>query len=142
MRTRYSRSRACDFFVTGASGHIASGVIPELLAHGHQVVGLARSDDAAAKVAALGAEVRRGDLSDVDGLAAAARGAEGVIHLAFDHGLMRSGALRLTEAAQLDGPASSARTRQVLGWEPVRPGWIEDVRAGTTSRDESALATA
>lgn len=78
-------------FVTGASGHIASAVIPELLSHGHQVVGLARSDDSAAQVAALGAEVRRGDLADLDGIAAAAREADGVIHLAFDHGLMRTG---------------------------------------------------
>ena len=59
-------------FVTGASGWIGSAVIPELLAAGHQVVGLARSDEAAARVAALGAEVRRGDLDDTDRLAEAA----------------------------------------------------------------------
>ena len=46
-------------FVTGASGHIASAVIPELLSNGHQVVGLARSNASAEAVAALGAEVRR-----------------------------------------------------------------------------------
>ncbi len=57
-------------FVTGASGHIASAVIPELLNNGHQVVGLARSDASAEAVAALGAEVRRGDLDDLDGLTA------------------------------------------------------------------------
>ncbi|WP_269855801.1 SDR family oxidoreductase [Streptomyces sp. RPT161] len=85
-------------FVTGASGHIASAVIPELLSNGHQVVGLARSDASAAAVEALGAEVRRGDMADQDGLAAAAREADGVIHLAFDHGMMRSG--QLAEAAQ------------------------------------------
>ena len=55
-------------FVTGASGHIASAVIPELLNNGHQVIGLARSDTSAETVAALGAEVRRGDLDDLDGL--------------------------------------------------------------------------
>ncbi|MDF3293758.1 SDR family oxidoreductase [Streptomyces silvisoli] len=85
-------------FVTGASGHIASAVIPELLSNGHQVVGLARSDASAAAVEALGAEVRRGDMADQGGLAAAAREADGVIHLAFDHGMMRSG--QLAEAAQ------------------------------------------
>ena len=78
-------------FVTGASGHIASAVIPELLNHGHQVVGLARSDASAEAVAAMGAEVRRGDLDDLDGLAAAAAASDGVIHLAFKHEAMRTG---------------------------------------------------
>jgi len=78
-------------FVTGASGHIAAAVIPELLNHGHQVLGLARSDASAQAVAALGAEVRRGDLDDLDGLAAAAAEADGVIHLAFKHEAMRTG---------------------------------------------------
>ena len=85
-------------FVTGASGHVASAVIPELLRTGHQVVGLARSDASAAVVAGYGAEVRRGDLDDLDGLKAAAADADGVIHLAFDHGRMREG--KLAEAAQ------------------------------------------
>src|ERR1700761_1416991 len=78
--------------VTGASGHIASAVIPELLTHGHQVIGLARSDASAEAVAALGAEVRRGDLDDLDGLRAAAAESDGVIHLAFKHESMRTGA--------------------------------------------------
>ncbi len=78
-------------FITGASGHIGSAVIPELLQAGHEVVGLARSDQAAAKIAALGAQVRRGDLDDQDGLAAAAADADGVIHLAFKHESMQSG---------------------------------------------------
>ena len=78
-------------FVTGASGHIASAVIPELLDNGHQVIGLARSDSAAAAVAALGAEVRRGDLDDLDGLREAASDADGVIHLAFKHDALQTG---------------------------------------------------
>jgi nucleoside-diphosphate-sugar epimerase len=78
-------------FVTGASGHIASALIPELLSNGHQVVGLARSDASAAAVEALGAQVRRGDLDDLDGLRQAASQADGVIHLAFKHEAMRSG---------------------------------------------------
>ncbi len=78
-------------FVTGASGHIAAAVIPDLISHGHQVVGLARSDSSAAAVAALGAEVLRGDLDDLDGLRAAAAQADGVIHLAFKHEAMRTG---------------------------------------------------
>ena len=78
-------------FVTGASGHIASAVIPELLNHGHQVVGLARSDASAEAVATLGSEVCRGDLDDLEGLAAAAAEADAVIHLAFKHEEMRTG---------------------------------------------------
>lgn len=78
-------------FVTGASGHIASAVIPELLQAGHEVSGLARSDAAAGAVSALGAAVVRGDLSDLDGLRAAAGAADAVIHLAFDHAAMVAG---------------------------------------------------
>ena len=78
-------------FVTGASGHIAAAVIPELLSHGHQVVGLARSDASAETVAAMGAEVLRGNLDDLDGLKTAATRADGVIHLAFKHEAMRTG---------------------------------------------------
>jgi nucleoside-diphosphate-sugar epimerase len=72
-------------FVTGASGHIGSAVVPELLAAGHEVVGLARSDSSAAALAAAGASVQRGDLDDLDTLQKAAGDADGVIHLAFKH---------------------------------------------------------
>jgi nucleoside-diphosphate-sugar epimerase len=75
-------------FVTGASGHIASAVVPELIQAGHEVVGLARSETSAAAVKALGAEVHLGDLGDLgdlDGLSKAATDADAVVHLAFDH---------------------------------------------------------
>lgn len=75
-------------FVTGASGHIGSPVVTELLGAGHEVVGLARSDNSAEKIKATGAEILRGDLDDLDGLRAAARSADGVIHLAFKHELV------------------------------------------------------
>ena len=88
-------------FVTGASGNIAAAVIPELLRAGHTVTGLARSDAAAAVVRALGAEVRAGDLDDLDGLAVAAREADGVLHLAFRLDLQRAGDLAGAVAADL-----------------------------------------
>ena len=78
-------------FVTGASGYIASAVVPELIEGGHEVVGLARSDASAAAVKAMGAEVRRGDLGDPAGLREAAADADAVIHLAFDHATMLAG---------------------------------------------------
>jgi uncharacterized protein YbjT (DUF2867 family) len=64
-------------FVTGASGRIGSAVVPDLLTAGHQVPGLARCDAAAGKAAAIGAEVRRGDLDDTHGLSAAGPAAGG-----------------------------------------------------------------
>jgi nucleoside-diphosphate-sugar epimerase len=78
-------------FVTGASGHIGSAVVPELLQAGHRVTGLARSDSSAGALEAAGAEIRRGDLNDLDGLREAAGAADAVIHLAFRHDLMGAG---------------------------------------------------
>jgi nucleoside-diphosphate-sugar epimerase len=72
-------------FITGASGWIGSAVTDELLAAGHQVVGLARSDASAAAIEAKGATAHRGGLDDPDSLASAAEAADGVIHLAFNH---------------------------------------------------------
>lgn len=72
-------------FVTGASGWIGSGVVPELLGAGHQVVGLARSDESAAALERAGAEVHRGSIDDPDTLHAGAVATDGVVHLAYNH---------------------------------------------------------
>ena len=88
-------------FVTGASGHLGSAIVPELVGAGHDVVGLARSDQAERTVIALGATAHRGDLDDLDGLAKAAADADGVIHLAFDHDRMRTGDWQAALAADL-----------------------------------------
>ena len=72
-------------FLTGATGFIGSAITADLIAHGHQVLGLTRSDDGARALAAAGAEVHRGSLEDLDSLKAGAAQADGVIHTAFNH---------------------------------------------------------
>jgi nucleoside-diphosphate-sugar epimerase len=87
-------------FVTGASGWIGTGTVKELLRAGHSVLGMARSDASAERVAALGADVHRGDLSDLDGLRAGAEAADGVVHLGYHHDFSQ-----MAEAAAMDRAA-------------------------------------
>jgi nucleoside-diphosphate-sugar epimerase len=88
-------------FVAGGTGHSGSCIIPELIAAGHEVTGLARSDTAAARVSALGAKVRRGDLEDLDGLMEAAADSDGVIHVAHRQDLLPFGGMDAVSAAEL-----------------------------------------
>jgi nucleoside-diphosphate-sugar epimerase len=76
-------------FVTGATGNIGSAVVEDLIAAGHQVIGLCRSDDKAPALAATGAEVYRGSIADPDSLKDGASRSDGVIHLAFNHDFSR-----------------------------------------------------
>ena len=93
-------------FVTGATGFIGSTVVRELLSAGHEVVGLARSDEGAASLAAVGAAVHRGSLQDTGSLRSGAAAADGVVHTAYIHDVSPTG--DPVAAAQVDGRAIEA----------------------------------
>ncbi|MCV7420594.1 SDR family oxidoreductase [Mycobacterium yunnanensis] len=88
-------------FVTGGTGHSGSYIIPELIASGHEVTGLARSDASADALTALGAAVRRGDLEDLDGLKEAAADSDGVVHVGHRQDLLPSGGMDAVAAAEV-----------------------------------------
>lgn len=72
-------------FVTGATGFIGIPVAKELIAAGHKVLGVARSDEGAKSLEAIGADVHRGSIEDLDSLKSGAAASDAVIHLAFIH---------------------------------------------------------
>lgn len=86
-------------FLTGATGYIGSAVVEKLLAAGHEVTGLARSEEAARKLETSGAHSWPGDLHDSESIARAAREADGVIHMASTGG---------PDASQADAQAITA----------------------------------
>jgi len=88
-------------FVTGASGWIGSATVDELLAAGHEVTGLARSDASAAALQAKGVQVRRGDLDDLASIRAGAEAADAVIHLANKHDWSNPAASAAAERASV-----------------------------------------
>lgn len=95
---RFHRAR----FRHRRAGWIGSAVIPELIDHGHTVLGLARSDASAEKVATSGAEVLRGDVEDLDVLRSGAEQGHGVVHLAFRRGI-RSMSVRFASTVHGEG---------------------------------------
>jgi nucleoside-diphosphate-sugar epimerase len=72
-------------FVTGATGWVGFAVAQELISAGHHVIGLARNEEGASRLAAMGADVQRGSLEDLECLRAGAAAADGVAHTAFNH---------------------------------------------------------
>jgi nucleoside-diphosphate-sugar epimerase len=105
-----------NVFVTGASGWIGSAVVDDLLAAGHQVTGLARSDGSAAALAAKGVRVRRGDLDDLDALRGGADDAEATVHLANKHDWSNPAASNAAEraAVQTIGDVLAGSNRRFL----------------------------
>jgi nucleoside-diphosphate-sugar epimerase len=92
-------------FVTGATGWIGKAVVAELLAHGHRALGLARSTEKGRLLTAMGAEMRLGTLDDLDALRDAARQADAVAHIGFNHDF----------AHYAESAAQDARVIEVLG---------------------------
>lgn len=119
-------------FVTGGTGHSGPYIISDLIAAGHQVTALARSDAAADAVTALGAKARRGDLDDLAGLQEAATAADGVIHVAHRQDLLPVGGIDAVAEAELkimqaygDALAGTGKPLVVSGsiGSPTNEGW-------------------
>ena len=118
-------------FVTGASGWIGSASVRQLLDAGHTVVGLARSEVSARAVTALGAQVQRGSLDDLDGLRAGAAGCDAVVHLGYDHDFSQ-----MERAAQTDRQVIDA-----LGSAMEGTGGALVVASGTVGLTSEGVGT-
>lgn len=142
-------------FITGAAGFIGSAVTADLIAAGHQVLGLTRSDAGAQALAAAGADVHRGSLEDLESLKRGAAASDGVIHLAFNHDFSRYAENCADDRRAIEAMGSvlvgSARPFLVTGGIATvptgRPATEEDPCAASTmvpraASEEAALAFA
>jgi len=122
-------------FVTGASGWIGSAVVPELLSAGHEVVGLARTDAAAATIIAAGAAAFRGSLDDPASVREGAAGCDGVVHLGYNHDFSQMELAATTDRAVVEAIGSALKDSNrpfvvasgVLGLTPGRVATENDV---------------
>ncbi len=121
-------------FVTGATGFIGIPTVKELITAGHDVLGMARSDEGARSLAALGADVLRGSLADLDSLRQGASTCDAVIHLAFVHDWSN-----FAESCAIDGRAIEALGSGLAGSD--RPLIVTGGLAGLAGPGQLAVET-
>jgi nucleoside-diphosphate-sugar epimerase len=118
-------------FVTGATGFVGSQVVKELIAAGHKVLGMARSETGAQALAAAGADVERGVLEDVSSLKRGAAASDAVVHLAFIHDFAK-----FQEVCQVDKNAIEALGSELAGSD--RPLIVASGTAGLAAPGQVA----